>query len=463
MKRTDELDKLFGDERLEPRATFVHQLAKQSGQPDRAPKRARFGRRLALGSGVLAVALVLVAVPLLRPASPSAPLVRTILLKKLYATAMADELPQQPDTTFWDVTQTDNGGPAMASCNSNVQYYREHDLFFRKDNVTAAWISATNGATDMEYSADADVPAFNTNALTTAQNGQISWALNHGTLTDVNGKPLPGDAATAIKAAGTYELYATYPTLVKGTDSPLASCPMRLMDIKIDAATGMFTEVDEYNGAISPDKLVDTIQQSIKTAAGDFVAVEPRFVAVGFNLQQATANAEQNVSEVANKAGGYEFWYRKAFFGAANLSEEKNVDGTTGVYAYQFAKQPNVKYRFYTAKAENQAPKDLADLKGVAAVHSWQVLDDETQQNILYPGYAGANTELYEVSDGTTEYIMFATGTPDIPYVYIEAPLGTGKQNITDPLGRTLTQDDIEMLSNVMLFVPGTTPPASQG
>lgn len=452
LRRSDDLEKQFGDAQLEPHPEFIRQLSGQLELSNGPKKYARLNRRVVLATGgALVLALALVALPLLRPvptSNTSKPLARTILLKDLYATAMADELPKQSATTFWDVTQTDNGGPAMASCNSNVQPYTEHDLFFMKDNVTAMWSTATNGFTGMYYSDDADVPAFNTDALTTAQNGQFSWALNHGKLTDVNGKPLPGDAATAIKSSGTYEIYATYPTLDKATNKPLASCQTRMMDLKIDAATGMFTEADEYNGSIAPDKLVDSAKQTIKTATGSFADVEPKFDAMGFNLAQAKANTVQFTTKETNVAGGYEFWYHKSIMGVPTLSQEKNSDGSTGVYAYSFAKQPDVKYRLYTAKAENQVPKDLADLKSMATAQGWQVLVDDTQPGIGYPGYSNATTELYEASDGTTEYLMFATGTPDVPYVYIEMPLDSSAAG------------DIDLLSNVMLFKPGTTPPA---
>jgi hypothetical protein len=417
-----------------------------------APKKhLRFGRRLALAGGVLVLALLLVAVPLLRPMSTSnKPLAaRTVLLKDLYASAMADELPKQPGITFWDVTQADNGGPAMVSCNSDIQPYTEHDLFFKKDNVTAFWSTANNGFTGMYYSDDADIPAFNTNALTTAQNGQFGWALDHSKLTDVNGKPLPGDAATAIKTSGVYEIYATYPTLNKTTNGPLAGCPTRMMDLKIDAATGMFTEADEYNGSIAPDNLIDTMKQTITTATGDFTSVEPKFDAMGFNLTEAKANTVDLPAEVVNQSGGYEFWYHKATLGEATLSTQKNSDGGLGVYSYSFAKQPDVKYRLYTAKAQSQVPKDLADLKSMVAADGWQVISDQTQKDIGYSDYPAADTELYEVTDGTTEYIMLATGTPDIPYVYVEAPASFGVGSLSDA----------EMLSGVMLFRPGTTPP----
>lgn len=449
MKRTDELEKLFGDAQLEPRPGFERQLSGQLKPPNEPRNRLRFGRRVALAGGVLLIALALVALPLLRPVSnPKSPIARTILLKNLYATAMADNLPQQSSATFWDVTQTDSGGPAMASCNSFIQPYTEHDLFFKKDNITAMWSTATNGFTGMYYSDDADVPAFNTDALTTAQNGQFSWALNHSKLTDVHGKPLPGDAATAIKSSGTYEIYATYPTLDKATNAPLASCQTRIMDLKVDAATGMFTEADEYNGTIAPDKLVDSMKQTITTATGSFTDVEPKFTAVGFNLTQAKANTTQFTAKVLNVTGGYEFWYHKSIMGEPTLTQDKNSDGSTGVYEYHFVKQPNVKYRLYTANAENQAPKDLADLKRMAASQNWQIVADDTQQGIGFPGYPNATTELYEVGDGATDYLMFATGTPDIPYVYVEMPIDSGAAG------------DINLLSNVMLFKPGSTPPA---
>ncbi|HSX31296.1 MAG TPA: hypothetical protein VLE99_05240, partial [Candidatus Saccharimonadales bacterium] len=183
------LEKLFSDVQLKPDKRFVRDLSKQLGAPGEPKQHARrLGRRLATAGGVLLLSLVLIGVTTLRPAPKQ--LSRTVLLKQLYATAMADELPApaQSTVTFWDVTQTASGGPAAQACNATIEPYTEHTILFKQGDTTALLTKITsNNIVGMSYSEDPDTPAFDPNVLSVAQNGQLSGLLQGAKLTDVNG------------------------------------------------------------------------------------------------------------------------------------------------------------------------------------------------------------------------------------------------------------------------------------
>jgi hypothetical protein len=475
MKRPDELDKLFSNARLEPDRRFVQGLRKRlnmaqgraSLQGVRAVSLRRFGlRALVPVAMVLGVALVLVGVALLRPA-PQRPgrmaSKGTILISKLYGIATADTLPPPSATTFWDTTQTAASGPAAEACHVYLDGPNPpiRSLMFKDGDVTAFWSKTPGSAVAyMSYSEDPDTPAFDTDTLTASQDSQLRSALIGAVLTDKDGKPLPGDATTALKQTGSYDLYATRATRLKDDSGPMPDCPVQFMHLRIDAASSMFSELDVYNGAVADDKLAFKLTQAITTGTGDFAAEQSAFDAVGFNLEQAKAQQTQaDYAHVDNAAAGYQFFYHKSFLGKPTMTELKNADGDVVAYDFKFAKQPQVKYRMYTAKANDQNPKNLAELQATAQAKGWRVLSDDKQAGVRYPGYPQAPTETYMVTDGTTEYGMFASGTPDIPYVYVEAPLYFGQRIVHEPGLVPSTADDVLSLLSVMVFTPGSPVP----
>ncbi|HSX31561.1 MAG TPA: hypothetical protein VLE99_06625, partial [Candidatus Saccharimonadales bacterium] len=319
----------------------------------------------------------------------------------------------------------------------------------------------SNNIVGMSYSEDPDTPAFDPNVLSVAQNGQLSGLLQGAKLTDVNGTALPDDAATAIKTTGAYELYAAHATRLKDDSGPMPDCPVQLMDLKIDVATGMFADVTVYNGQVAPDKLAFELKQQIVTDTGNFATEEPKLVAEGFNLERAKAFAQSAVTNVANEPAGFEFWYRKAALGKATVSGDSD-----GVISYSFAKYPQVTFRVYTAQATGQEPKNLASLKATATASGWQILSDDVQHGIKYPGYSAADTELFTATDGTKDYAMFATGTPDAPYAYVELPVGLGDR--TDPAtgeqpSLSYVESQALSVANIFVFTPGSTVPVGAG
>lgn len=426
MKRADELVSLFSDARLEPDKRFVRGLRKQLVKPKR-----QFGLRtlvpLTAASGV-ALAVLGLAIMQQAPVKESkgAKPERTVLLSKLYGMAMADSLPEHTATTFWSVLQSTTTGPQAAACNVNIEGATTPSkpvLLFRDGAISASWgHNDYDGSDSMRYSEDSEMPAFDADVLAISKNAQFGGVLSAATLTDRNGKPLPSNIATALKATGSYDLYATYATkLPDGTD-PMPGCPIQFIHLKVDAASGMFTEYAEYNGPIRDTNLAFKATQTIQTATGNFAANLPKFTAVGFNLEQARAQqAKVTTAHVINTAAGYEFLYFRSVLGMDSMTEIKAPDGGVAAYAYHFAKQPGVLYRMYTARTGNQQPKDIAALKAMAQAKGWRVLTDQ-KQTVGPGGFLSPNLETYVVTDGVTQYGMVATGKANIPYVYAQAP-----------------------------------------
>jgi hypothetical protein len=476
MKSLREFEKMFSDERLEPTAAFDRRLKGQLFENNRI---ARHSKRLWLmaASGLM-VAVLVVGFSLIRPASDSK-LARTVLVKDLYAKALADKLPEQPGVTFWDIIEKYSYGPQAEACSTRALEGSSsyESLLYKKANITAFFSKSglSDGLDYMAYSEDPEVPAFDTDSLGMQSSSITSLMAMGGELTDVNGRPLADNATVADKTSGSYDLYILIQIEPGKYPERKPGCETQMAHLVFDASKQTFSKITIYNGKnMSADNMAFETNRSITTESGSFESVLPLFEAKGFDLERAKLEmTQQAYVQVVNQAAGYEFFYNKAVLGKASLKEIKNAQGQVVVYSYTYAKQPKVVHKIYTAHAKDvDVPvANIEEFKQMADRYGWKITTDDLQNTLPYPqlpGYPAAPTEYVAAESADYKYSMSSTGTPDIPFAYVEAPKGVGVRYLIDPAtgqdDKSLPpSDDALGLVGISVFKPGTKPPVGAG
>lgn len=461
-----ELSELFSNSRLAPSDAFQKRLSKQlTAKPKRS-----YLRFLAPVAAVAMVAVLLLGVSLFQPSAPKRLAKRTVLLSSLYASALADELPRVDATNFWSITTNYTNGPAAEQCGlkrvDNVDYPSTTGLYY-KDTSTTAYYMYGGFASDQfigGYSEDVDVPAFDIDSLSSSESGVIRGMLVGAVLTDKDGNKLPKDATTPFKSSGIYDLYALNISTPDDKKNYVEGCERLVIHIQIDASKGSYNLIEVFNKSITPENLFHSQNQYIETkSVASFTDVLPIFQAAGFDLETAKATTAQfDYVEETNKAAGMQFYYRKSSLGRAGGTAVKNGVGEVTEYRYNFAKQPEVVYHFYTAAGVAKAEyRNVAELKAEAVAKNWTIVADEPQPGIILRDYGQVKSHYFKAHDGKFTYQMNDSGSTDLPIVFVKIPYGLGDKEISNEYdGSTFIANDLlSPAGSALYFKPGTSPP----
>lgn len=459
-----ELIELFGDERLNIPRGYESRLKQQLGIGGRTAKR-HTGQRIfipfVLAFGVIAAVL---AVSVFRPVAPEQLAGRMVLIKSLYATALADNLPKLAGTTFWQITQSDMRGPAAAACGYNITTAPVSSsttyLYYKNANVSAIYSYGGYADTNPQtgYSEDAQTPAFTDEAISQDQSHAIRTSLYNATLTDAHGKDLSTTAQLLQKQTGVYDIYA------REQENSLGCLKPSFMHLQINATTGNFVSIDTYLGSMSPSNLADHESQTVATkSAKSFAEVLPIFTIAGFKMASAQAvSSSEDYINVANQAAGLMFFYHKSVLGNYTEHDIKNSAGQIIEYRYTFSLHSEIIYHFRTAAGANTVPSSVASLKNQAMQNNWTVFTDVQSQPESFNGYNNVTAHLFMAHDTSTTYILNETGSTDIPTVYVTAPYGEGDYQAYDSItDSNITANDLTdpAVRTANYFQPGSAVP----
>lgn len=465
-KQKNELESLFADTMLQPSDSFVKGLRKQLFTKPQSKI-----RKLWLGTATAsALALVVIAASIIRPPVPRQA-ANMILVRDLYAKALAYEPQPTGNITYWDITQTMEFGPQADTCMgpdaARGEIKPTRTLFYKHDSTTAMYIMGgwPGAIPTMGYSEDPDVAAFDEDTLNGAENAEIK-SLIGAQLTDERGNPLPSDAKVPQKTSGSYNIYSKMVFSPDNLKEYAPGCETLFTHIQIDAASGVFTRAEVFNKELGAQNLSLAYVQQVTTKSGSFEEILPLMQSEGFDLEKAKAEtARISYVQVENKAAGYGFSYHKAYLGKPELTEVKNAEGKVTAYVYRFPKYPEIQFRIYTAAATNRQPKDVETLAARAKANGWNLQYDSNFEQVFYDKYGNESMRRFIADDGVRKYGMVATGSPDIPYVYVEAPVKLGVVKTVDPY---ITNPEVEIpdtdyvlsLLSLWVYPPGTEPPS---